>query len=195
MNRSYVFLCIVLAIPLGLGAVADDHTPADLLSGRNFYHASVEDEQKIVPARKVFIRLSTEQPPLKWRAQVYLGALTAIQGKHAFWPQQKLRLVKKGLEQMDRGLRKNPDDLESLFVHATLNRNLPFFFTRGNLAKQDFERIIHLLPAAYPNFDREFLLDMIVYIKTHLELTEDERRVLNQVYEKILTQKKKENES
>ncbi len=83
-----------------------------------------------------------------------------IKGKHAFWPQTKLKHVDTGIEIMNRGLKYDPDNIESLFVYGSTCYYLPFFLGKGGLAKTKLKRIVELMDErAIEMYDNEILLD------------------------------------
>lgn len=151
---------------------------AQLIEGRKKFAEAVENETKIDSALQIFYLLKNEYPFLKGRAQVYIGALKAVEAKHAFWPHNKLYYANKGLNIMDAGLQVNPNDIESLFIHGTICYNLPFIFSRSDDARNDFQNIIRLLPTKIESYDDQFVLDIIVYLLENIELNQKEKQSL-----------------
>lgn len=191
MYRKILLILFVLGVVQQIPAGQKGQVPAELFTARQWFHESVEDKSKIEPALDLFHEISKEYPELEFRVQVYLGALTAIQGKHAFWPHQKIRLVKRGLKMMDEAMEQANDDLEALFVYAVLNKNLPGIFGREEKADQAFLRLLKLLPTGYPNYDLSFISDMLVSLKNHLELSAQELADIENI-EKELAKRKNE---
>jgi hypothetical protein len=153
--------------------------PDELLrTARNLFYASVEDESSLNKALTAFRRLAKFGGKWKAKATTYIGALYALQGKHAFWPHKKLEYVNKGLDVMDRGLKMNPLDIESLFVHASTCYYLPFFFDRADEAENNFQRIVDLLPSKSAEYDSTLVVNAAAFILENITLDSAERRML-----------------
>ena len=109
------------------------------------------------------------------RAQVYIGALVALKGKHAFLPHTKFKWAKRGLAIMDDGLRKSPDDIEALFIHGTTCYHLPFFFQRGDDAQRDFKEIVKRMPLQIHTYDPKLIKNVVLFLLENAKLTDDEK--------------------
>jgi len=158
-----------------------------LSQGRLLFYQSLDQESKIEPAEALFEQIAGSAE-YGARAKTYLGALTAIRGKHSFWPHKKFILAKQGLAMMDRGLEENPDDIEALFIRGSTCYYLPFFFGRQNDAQRDFKHILEQLPGQWRRYDRDLVVNVIEFILENGDLSADERerarRLLDTVSEK-----------
>ena len=139
-----------------------------LQEARLLFYQSIENEERIDPAIRLFRQVAQIDSSLRGRAQVYIGSLVAIKAKHAFWPHQKFDLARKGLRIMDGGLAKASTDIEALFIHTSTCYHLPWFFGRKEQAQANIQKLLALLPQASTKFDpelitavREFLADKI----------------------------------
>ncbi len=158
-----------------LFAGSDSSAAENLLeTGRNFFYGSVEDETQIEKGIAAFEQLAEKYPAMQGRSTVYIGALTALKGRHAFWVYTKYDLVKKGLKIMDTGIEQSPDDLEALFVHGSTCHFMPFFFGRSEEAQASFNRIVKLLPDHAHKYDQELMSNVIDFLIEHTELTNEE---------------------
>lgn len=142
---------------------------------RQLYYKGLESKKALVEAIELFSRLA-ENSPRPGVAQTYLGSLTALKAQYTIWPQKKLKYANEGLDIMDAGLRKNPDDLEALFIHGTTSYFLPFFFNRRDDANQSFKRIVALLPKRLEEQNPEMTMHTLNFILEKAELDENERR-------------------
>ena len=150
--------------------------------GRNQFYAAIEDKKQIEPAIKLFEKIKQLAPKYTGRAQVYIGALVALRGKHAFLPHTKLKWARRGLAIMDTGLKKNPNDIEALFIHGTTCYYLPFFFRRRDDAQRDFKKIIQLMPQQIHAYDPKVIKNVIVFLRENAKLTDSEKTYLYQCY-------------
>ena len=98
---------VVLLLLLCIGrAIASGPVEETLKSARKQFYAAIEDKKQIEPTIKLFERIAQVKPSYTGRTQVYIGALVALKGKHAFFPHTKLKWAKRGLAIMDNGLKK-----------------------------------------------------------------------------------------
>ena len=112
-----------------------------------------------------------------------------MKGKHAFFPNTKLKWVKRGLARMDSGLKKAPDDIEALFIHGTTCYRLPFFFKRGDDAQRDFKEIIKHLPSQAHTYDPELVVNIIDFLLENAKLTLDEKTYLQTLKDTLESQR------
>ncbi len=173
-------LTIAMLFAVCVSSVADKKPiQATLQSARKQFYAAIEDKNQIAPTIRMFQRIAQLEPRYTGRTQVYIGALIALKGKHAFFPHAKLKWAKRGLEIMDDGLAENPDDIESLFIHGTTCYYLPFFFRRSDDAQRDFKKIIKLMPQQRHAYDPQLIKNVTAFLLENAKLTDDEKKYLN----------------
>ena len=153
--------------------------------GRNLFYASIEDESKLDSAFMIFEKYQKLYPEFNGRATTYLGVLTALRGRHAFWLYTKYNLVKKGLKIMDEGIRQSPDDIEALFVYGSTCYFMPFLFGRKDDAQTAFVKIIELLPQNIQNYDPTIMSNAIDFLIEHTDLTDQKIEQLIQLKESL----------
>lgn len=149
--------------------------------GRNLFYASVEDKSKLDSAFLIFDKYQNLYPEFQGRATTYIGVLTALRGRHAFWIYTKYNLVKKGLKIMDQGIEQSPDDIEALFVYGSTCFFMPFLFGRKDEAQNAFVRIIELLPQNIQHYDPILMGNVIDFLIEHTDLTDHQNIQLNQI--------------
>lgn len=177
LNRIvHVNLVLVLLFSLWFNGVAADESVEDMLKvGRKQFYAAIEDEKRIELTIALFKRIGQMEPKYAGRTQVYIGALVALKGKHAFFPHTKLKWANLGLAIMDSGLKKEPDDVEALFIHGTTCYHLPFFFKRRDDAQRDFKKIIKGIPQQMPTYDPKLVGNIVAFLLENAKLTRDEK--------------------
>ncbi|MDZ7362240.1 MAG: hypothetical protein ONB46_16200 [candidate division KSB1 bacterium] len=156
-----------------------------LAQARLLYYASIKDKTKIEPAIALFIKMGESDARLQGRAQTYIGSLTAVKAKFAFWPHQKWKWTKTGLQVMDGGLALDPDDIESLFIHGTTCYYLPKFFGRSDDAQRHLRQIVRLLPERAHAYDPKLIAHVIDFIVAKIKLSEEERTHLMMINIKL----------
>ena len=173
------FLIAALLFMLCANSVAVKE-PVDetLKDARKRFYAAVEDKKQIQPAIEMFQRIAQLEPKYAGRTEVYIGALVALKGKHAFFPHTKLKWANRGLAIMDSGLKKNPDDIEALFIHGTTCYHLPFFFRRSEDAQRDFKKIIQLIPQQRHAYDPKLIKNVVLFLLENAKLTDREKTYL-----------------
>ena len=163
-----------ISILFGATDTCNQNAERLLEKGRQLFYASVDDETKLDSAFALFEQLGSEYPFYEGRAQTYIGVLTALKGKHAFWVYSKYKLVKKGLEIMDNGIRQSPNDVEALFVYGSTCHFMPFLFGRNDEAQQAFHKIMELLPSEMHNYDPGLVKNVIDFLIEYTELNTSE---------------------
>jgi tetratricopeptide (TPR) repeat protein len=149
--------------------------------GRNLFYASVEDKSKLDSAFLIFEKYQNLYPEFQGRATTYIGVLTALRGRHAFWIYTKYNLVKEGLKIMDQGIEQSPDDIEALFVYGSTCFFMPFLFGRKDEAQNAFVKIIELLPQNIQHYDHPLMGNVIDFLIEHTDLTEHQITQLKQM--------------
>ena len=185
----HVTLAFGLLFFLSIKGVASDEPIGETLKrARVQFYAAVENEKQISPTIRLFERIERIEPRYTGRSQVYIGALVALKGKHAFFPHMKLKWVKRGLAIMDNGLQKAPNDLEALFIHGSTCYYLPFFFRRGDDAQRDFRKIIKLMPLEIDAYDQKLIRHVILFLLENVRLTDGENAYLQTLKGRLKSQ-------
>ena len=186
----HLYLISLLMFFLCSTGIAADELVRDVLqNAREKFFAAVEDKKQIEPAIKLFKKLAREEPKYAGRAEVYIGSLYALKGKHAFFPHTKLKWTKRGLAIIDKGLKKNPTDIETLFIHGMLCYHLPFFFQRHDDAQRDFEEIIKQLPSQIDTYPPELVVNIITFLLQKAKMTNDKKVYLQTLKDKLKTER------
>lgn len=162
---------------------ADELTAAQaaLKQARLLFYGSVENKSRIEPAMAAFEELIRLRPEWEARAMTYIGALTALKGKHSLLPHDKWHKANQGLKIMDQAVAQNPQDVEALFIHSSTCVFLPFFFKRGEDAQTKFRQLVRLLPENHQEFDPEMLKNVIQFISQRAKLSHEETATLNRL--------------
>ena len=191
LNRFFhISLVLILLILLWVdGAVSNESAEKMLEVARKQFYAAVEDEKRIEPTIALFEQIGEREPEYVGRTQVYIGALVALKGKHAFFPHTKLKWVNRGLAIMDGGLKKDLEDIEALFIHGTTCYYLPFFFQRRDDAQRDFKEIIKQMPLQVHAYDPKLITNIVVFLLENAKLTPDEKVYLQALKNRLESQR------
>ncbi len=191
LNRFFhISLVLILLILLWVdGAVSNESAEKMLEVARKQFYAAVEDEKRIEPTIALFEQIGEREPEYVGRTQVYIGALVALKGKHAFFPHTKLKWVNRGLAIMDGGLKKDLEDIEALFIHGTTCYYLPFFFQRRDDAQRDFKEIIKQMPLQVHAYDPKLITNIVVFLLENAKLTPDEKVYLQALKSRLGSQR------
>jgi tetratricopeptide (TPR) repeat protein len=151
MLFALIFIGISAGICVIVGsAVADDTPSVDhfLASGRaSLRDAQQGDKDALKEAEGQLDRALSLAPD---NAQVLAlhGSMLVLKGRYATLPLMKMRHVQKGLEELDRAVELDPEDLQIRSRRGTYCLKLPVIFARAETAVEDFE---HLLQVAAQN--------------------------------------------
>jgi hypothetical protein len=193
LSRTLVFLLFLVVCTSANAPAFTETTPASQLvhHARSLFYRSIDNEDLIASAEKTFRDLQQLDNRYEGRAVTYLGALTALKGKHAFWPHEKWRLANEGIEQMDRGIALSPNDIEALFIHGSTCYYLPFFFNRAEDAQRKFKRILRLLPSQLHEYDTALLQNVLDFLKQHAEFEAREQEQLQSLQQQLAASREK----
>ena len=182
------FIAVLLFLLYISRAIAGQSVEEALQSARKQFYVAIEDKKQIEPTIKLFKQIAQMKPSYAGRTEVYVGALVALKGKHAFLPHTKLKWTKRGLTIMDKGLKKSPNDIEALFIHGTTCYYLPFFFRRSDDAQRDFKEIIKRMPLERHTYDLKLIADVVEFLLENTKLVSHERAYLQALKGKLQSQ-------
>lgn len=91
---------------------------------------SLEEAQKIKPEDNVTL--------------CYLGSAYTLMAKESWNPVSKSNYVNKGIECMDKAVKKDPDNITIRMTRGLNSRGLPGFLNRRQVACEDFEHLADL---------------------------------------------------
>lgn len=157
---------------------ASETIPLD--RARTLFYVSVEQADSIDTAIRLFRKIS-EHDVYEGVALTYIGALTALKGKFAFLPTTKYKRVLEGLELMDQGIEKSPDNIEARFIRGMTCFYLPFFFNRKETSRKDFKNIVRNLENAAGQYDAALIMNVTDFLLEHAELNGKERDGIEQI--------------
>ena len=188
MSRTLRILgaaAVLLAAPLpARAAVAvDPEDRTELAPLRELYLASVRDGDAIDRGMAEIERLRGRLHPqpgtqLDATLTAYRGALTTLRAKHAFWPAQKLRYLREGLEILDRTIDAHPDHAEARYLRLMSCYYLPGFLGRTASVRSDFAALAQLLPAVRAQYPAELYAAIARFVVERGKLPAEQRRVL-----------------
>lgn len=146
-RTSFAAVTALLALVAGSLAHADvlaDFTAAEAV----FRKAAARDSSATDKAVRRFEQLSAADSPLSPLFAAYLGAAQALQGRDAWMPWTKMRATERGLDTLEKALRRleprhdrelargTPVAIEVRLVAATTFIAVPSMFNRFDLGKQ-----------------------------------------------------------
>jgi len=130
------------------------------------YYLSTEEEKHLEQSKTCFEGLKTLKPEWTTIADAYLATLTALQAKYTMWPIKKLSYANTALSQLDKCVQKSPQNIEVLYLRATLCHNLPALFNRKNTAVQDCKAICKYMKDNKTLYSAEFIQEIITFVKS-----------------------------
>lgn len=185
LSRSFTFFFLLAACTVATTALHTE-APADglLRQARTLFYRSIDNEE-LIPRTEMILHELRQLDGYEGRAVTYLGALTALKGKHAFWPHDKWQLANEGIAQMDRGVALSPDDIEALFIHGSTCYYLPFFFNRADDAQRKFRRILRLLPGRLHAYDPALMRNVTDFLAQNADFDAQQREQLSSLQRQL----------
>ncbi len=155
--------------------------------GRTGFYAAVEEKDSLRIAFQQFELLRKLDPKHTSRALVYIGALTALKGKHSKLPWSKMKWVKRGLPIMDQAVEMAPREVEVRFIRGMTCFYLPSFFERKNQAIEDFNVIINALPDASIDTNLGVLKNALEFIRENVALSVEEKQKVDSLLQNLVS--------
>lgn len=157
-----------------------------LEKGRKLYYSAVKKEDDLEDAIKVFQEIKSTAPEQNALSTTYIGSLTMLKGKYAFWPQTKIKFVNEGIDIMNKGYSKDKKNIELLFIFGSSCHYLPGFLGKGDLAEEKLREIIPLLnEKSIFEYKQDVMKGALEFLLKELELTQNEKSKLNNLLKKV----------
>jgi hypothetical protein len=183
INKLMIIICLYFVFN-EIGLSENISQSSSLSQARQLFYQSVENSKTIEKAKALFEEIGKDQE-YEGLTLTYIGALTALKGKFAFFPITKYRHAVKGLKLMDQGILKNPSNIESRFIRGMTCYYLPFFFKRKKTAQSDFKMIVNNLNNEYHRYDPEVIKDVTAFILENIELNAEEKEIVASIQNSI----------
>lgn len=193
--RAVLLAAACAALLAGAPAPAAAHLPhpavsrlepderVDLTGLRDLYLRSVRESGAIREGLAEIDRLREsarvrEGTELDATLDAYRGALITLRAKHAFWPQEKLRHLNRGLAVLDATVRAHPDHAEARYLRLMSCYYLPGILGRGRSVRDDFTALARLLPRVRDQYPRELYGAIARFVVERGRLPADDVRAL-----------------
>lgn len=171
------------ALSAVLASPVEGQTPESVGRVRQLYLEAVE-EASAIPRGLLLIeelRAAGAAPPGGTDDAVlaaYHGAFVTLRAKHGFWPPDRLRHLRDGLEIMDDAVTARPDHPEIRYLRLLSCYFLPGILGRGDSVREDFEALAGLLPSAGADFPPELYGAMVRFVLDNGRLEAHQRAPL-----------------
>ncbi|MBX3045024.1 MAG: hypothetical protein KIT33_09260 [Candidatus Kapabacteria bacterium] len=163
---------------------------ANMNSARLLFYGAVEDEDKLEQAIKEFEQIIASNPKMEGVATTYIGSLIMLKGKHAFWPHKKVAFVNEGLEVMDKGLKIDPNNIESLFIYGSTCYYLPSFLGKSKLAKEKLRKLVEIIDDDnIVLYDNKIMTNALTFVLEKIEVSDSDKVKINKYLTKLESRK------
>lgn len=179
-KNKLMFIICTCCLLNGISLSANISRLSKLKQARQLFYQSVENRRTIDKAITLFKEIGKNKE-YEGVASTYIGALTALKGKFAFFPITKYRHVMKGLKLMDQGILKSPNNIEARFIRGMTCYHLPFFFKRKETARKDFKMIVKRLNTDYRQYDSQMIMNVTNFLLENAELDAEEREIVKKI--------------
>ncbi len=126
-----------------LAAHPDD--PRLLLTLGEVYHMKgAQGDKDAVKRSRALLEKLVGLEPGNAAARAWYGSVLTLCGRDAWLPIEKMRLVQKGLNEMDRAVQLAPDDVAIRLLRARNGLSLPGVFHRLDTSIGDLEHVLSL---------------------------------------------------
>jgi cytochrome c-type biogenesis protein CcmH/NrfG len=122
-----------------------DHYEALKALGIAYSKKARTDFKKYTPKAVECLTRAYEMDKTDYETMCYLGSTTTMMANTTRNPFKKMSYVNKGTAQMDKAVRKDPDNISVRLTRAFNSKSLPEFLNRGHIAIEDFEYLATLI--------------------------------------------------
>ncbi len=103
------------------------------------HDAAVDGDKAAVGRAEGYLRQALTLQPTHGPTLALLGSVYTMKGRDAFWPPTQLKLVREGIEYMDRAVSLAPDDVRTRVTRAFNNAHMPDFLGRNDTVTADLQ--------------------------------------------------------
>jgi hypothetical protein len=126
-----------------------DHDPEDYKTlkalGIAYSEKARSDFKNYTPKAVECLTRAHEMEKTDYETMCYLGSAITMMANTTGNPIKKMTYVNKGTAQMDKAIKKDPDNINIRLIKAFNSKNLPGFLNRSHFAIEDFEYIADLI--------------------------------------------------
>lgn len=145
---------------------------------RALYFMSVKEKDRVKEAETLLEELRNTVPEEADEAvalEALGGALEVVQAKHARWPPNKLKHLRKGMETLDRLVEDQPEQLEVRYLRLVSCYYLPFFLKREESVAQDMAILVLHLPDRPEAFTPPVYRGVVAFLLQNGEMSPEDR--------------------
>lgn len=164
---------------------------------RAMYFLSVDEGKWADQAKDSLSALQTSIPsPSEEEVtlEAYRGALQVVRAKHARWPGNKLKHLRRGARILDGLVAENPDNLEVRYLRLASYLFLPFFLRRDDSVAADLQTLALNLPEYPDAFSPPVYQAVVRFVLENGALEGEERIRLESVLEEESARHEKDQE-
>jgi hypothetical protein len=152
------------------------------------YYSAVEDEDFIPELEKyinqIFNSEKAKHNPLYY---AYMGGVSAVKSKHAFWPHKKLSYLNNSMEMLQKAISIAHKDLEIRFMRFSILHYVPGFLGYSSEKEEDARMIVNLLVnKEFANLSREIQKGIVEFMLASNRLTDSESDILKRSFQYLL---------
>ncbi len=109
-----------------------------LKEGEKYYRQGIQGDKEAVEKAIELLERALKLEPKSALATAYLGSTYTLKGRDASQPWDKMKFTKKGIALLDKAVRLEPSNIKVRIERGMNSLNLPSFFGRLPVAKEDF---------------------------------------------------------
>jgi hypothetical protein len=144
------------------------------------YFLSVDEKKWIGPATALADSLSAVDVPEPRHVQGLMAAVEVVRAKHARWPPNKVKHLRKGLSLLDRLVEASPEEPGLRFLRLVSGYYLPFFLDRSKEVEEDFRVLTSILPGRDHDLPPQIFRFAVGFVLKYGEIEGPERSLLQE---------------
>ena len=144
------------------------------------YFLSVDEKEWIGPATALADSLEAAEVSEPRHVEGLMAAVEVVRAKHARWPPNKVKHLRKGLSILDRLVEASPEDPGLRFLRLVSGYYLPFFLDRSEEVEEDFRVLTSILPGRDYDLPPQIFRFAVGFVLKYGEVEEPERFLLQE---------------
>ncbi len=149
------------------------------------YLLAVPREEEVAETQELLRGLRATLPDssrLRPVAEALTGAVQVVRAKHAFWPPNKLKHLRRGLGTLDALVLDHPQDPAIRYLRLVSSYYLPFFLAREETVREDFQALARILAVDGGAIPSEIRPRVVSFVIQEGDLAPEERAGLEGLF-------------
>ncbi len=144
--------------------------------GKLHYKLVMSGEKKYLKIAIGYLKKAIKLDPKNSTIHCWYGSAIVMKAKYSKIPPMKAYYVIAGLEEMDKAIELEANNIENRFIRGQTCLGIPSFFNRTNTAIEDFNKLEQLVKYAPKKFDNDTKAKILYYLGKSYKANGDSKK-------------------